>query len=608
MDTEAASRHAGARRHGRAAGARRRARLPARHGLRGGPRERDAPAGERHPERPRGARRRLGRRPSAAGGWSACGAQTQVFHQAFSAVSADRSREDLTRTQRVPASALGLSAQWGRLLGSRHRVLAGAEARLVQGTTEETVYARGSPTTAIEAGGTERSGAVFLQDLVQAHPRLLLTGALRLDSWAHRDGSVVTTPLATSVSSTTAFADRQETALSPRLGLVFRASPTLSLLASGYGAFRGPTLNELYRSFRVGDTLTLANPDLEAERLRGGEAGALVTRGRVSLRLTAFDAEVDGAVANVTVAIRPRPRHPPATQRRTRPLARARGGGGVAGRRPWRPHRRLRPHRRPRAELPGGPRARGPAAAPGPAPPGDVPGALRRPGEAAAQRVALGLGCRRGGRARPGRTTATSSSSTRRSRSTSSPPEDRRRPRGLRRGGERPRRRDRGGPHPGAEPGRAAPPPRGSAAAGLLSSAAPGRPRGRLARSGSGRPARVPVQGQLVGRGPSHPHVGPEGRHPQLARGHPPAHRREAGGAVEGAQGLGAAGRDGHDGVPALGRARRAVPAARPARAAGRRPGRGPGARGPRRGRPATPASGPASGTASVTTGTPRSR
>jgi outer membrane receptor protein involved in Fe transport len=202
----------------------------------------------------------------------------------------------------VPSSALGISAQWGRLLGSRHRVLAGAEARLVQGTTEETAYARGSPTTAIEAGGTETSGAVFVQDLVQAHPRLLLTGALRLDSWAHRDGSVVTTPLATSVSSTTAFADRQETALSPRLGLVFRASPALSLLASGYGAFRGPTLNELYRSFRVGDTLTLANPDLEAERLRGGEAGALVARGRLSLRLTAFDAEVDGAVANVTVA------------------------------------------------------------------------------------------------------------------------------------------------------------------------------------------------------------------------------------------------------------------------------------------------------------------
>src|SRR5689334_24175104 len=34
------------------------------------------------------------------------------------------------------------------------------------------------------------------------------------------------------------------------------------------------SLNELYRSFRVGDTLTLANERLTAERLGGGEAGA----------------------------------------------------------------------------------------------------------------------------------------------------------------------------------------------------------------------------------------------------------------------------------------------------------------------------------------------
>jgi hypothetical protein len=53
-------------------------------------------------------------------------AETQLFHQTFSAVAADRSREDLTRQQRVPADALGLSAQWTRPLGSRQRLLLGA--------------------------------------------------------------------------------------------------------------------------------------------------------------------------------------------------------------------------------------------------------------------------------------------------------------------------------------------------------------------------------------------------------------------------------------------------------------------------------------------------
>ena len=231
--------------------------------------------------------------------------KTQVFRQDFSAVAADRSREDLTRAQRVPASAFGVSTQWSRLAGKHHRLLAGVEAHLVEGTTEETVFARGVATTGVEAGGEERTGALFMQDLYQAHPRLLLSASARLDGWGHRDGRSVTTPLATGAATTTTFPDRSESAVSPRLGAVVRLSSSLSLTASGYGAFRGPTLNELYRSFRVGDTVTLANPALEAERLWGGEAGALATTGKVSLRLTAFDAEVRDAVANVTVATTP---------------------------------------------------------------------------------------------------------------------------------------------------------------------------------------------------------------------------------------------------------------------------------------------------------------
>ena len=43
----------------------------------------------------------------------------------------------------------------------------------------------------------------------------------------------------------------------------------------GWG-FRAPTLNELYRQFRVGATLTLANNALGPERLVGGEAGLTV--------------------------------------------------------------------------------------------------------------------------------------------------------------------------------------------------------------------------------------------------------------------------------------------------------------------------------------------
>ncbi len=231
--------------------------------------------------------------------------QTQVFQQSFSAVSSDRSTEDLTRTQRVPADAVGFSAQWGRLAGRRHHVLAGVEGRLVEGTTRETVWVRGAAASRIDAGGQDRGGALFLQDRFQAHPRLLLTGSLRFDGWWHRDGRTVTTPLATGVVATVEHPERSEAAWSPRMGALFRAGPSLSLTASAYGAFRAPTLNELYRSFRVGDTVTLANAGLEAERLGGVEGGLLLLGGRRSLRVTAFSAEVRDAVANVTVASSP---------------------------------------------------------------------------------------------------------------------------------------------------------------------------------------------------------------------------------------------------------------------------------------------------------------
>lgn len=244
-------------------------------------------------------------RPERGRGEARVWGETQLFHQSFSAVAADRSSEDLTRTQRVPADAFGLTFQWSRLLGPRHLFLGGLEAQQVDGETQETAFAGGAATTAVEAGGTIRTGAVFVQDLFQARPRLLVSASARLDGWSHRDGRSVTTPWTTGSASTTEFPDRSETAVSPRLGALFRASSSVSLIASGYGAFRGPTLNELYRSFRVGDTVTLANPALEAERLRGGEVGSLVRRGPATLRLTAFSSEVRDAVANVTVATAP---------------------------------------------------------------------------------------------------------------------------------------------------------------------------------------------------------------------------------------------------------------------------------------------------------------
>src|SRR5207247_11029366 len=55
--------------------------------------------------------------------------------------------------------------------------------------------------------------------------------------------------------------------------LLVRAVESWTMRPSVYREFLPPTLNELYRPFQQGNTLTQANPDLRQESLWGGEAG-----------------------------------------------------------------------------------------------------------------------------------------------------------------------------------------------------------------------------------------------------------------------------------------------------------------------------------------------
>jgi outer membrane receptor protein involved in Fe transport len=75
--------------------------------------------------------------------------------------------------------------------------------------------------------------------------------------------------------------------------------------ASGYRAYRTPTLNELHRRFAAGNAVTNANPLLEPETLTGVEGGVLVQFNRASVRATSFMNNLEDAIANVTLSQTP---------------------------------------------------------------------------------------------------------------------------------------------------------------------------------------------------------------------------------------------------------------------------------------------------------------
>lgn len=233
---------------------------------------------------------------------------TQGYDQNFSAISVDRRTETLTRVQRVPVQFVGFSSQWSRPVGNRQTIVAGYESLQVRGASDEIVFVNGLASSLVGAGGRQQTYGAYVEDLITLGSRLFINVGARFDYRRNNKGLLATRPIAlTSLTTVTSFRDRSEGAFSPQLSAVYKFNSHWSLLASGMRAFRAATLNELYRSFRVGNVLTLANENLRAERLTGGEGGIRFnsTDDRLAVRGSLFWNEINRPVANVTLTTTP---------------------------------------------------------------------------------------------------------------------------------------------------------------------------------------------------------------------------------------------------------------------------------------------------------------
>jgi outer membrane receptor protein involved in Fe transport len=232
---------------------------------------------------------------------------TEDYHQTFASVAANRNSETLARVQQVPSRSWGASAQYSRNLTTRDMLLAGVDFSHVVGESDDEIFIAGKPSSLVNAGGTNRSTGVFAEDILHLTARWIVTGVFRFDDWQTITGSNRTTALPSQQATLTTFPDRSETSFDPKLGTKYQLSNVVSLRASAYRSFRSPTLNELYRSFRLGNVQTNANQQLRAERLTGVEAGPGETllHGRINLQQGFFWAEVNRPIANVTLSTTP---------------------------------------------------------------------------------------------------------------------------------------------------------------------------------------------------------------------------------------------------------------------------------------------------------------
>ena len=237
--------------------------------------------------------------------WTALAyAQDQSFRSTFSSVNATRTAETPASDQfAVPATAWG--AAWtGVLTGTGGTLTSfGTDLRRVHGETREHfTFSAGDFSRQRTAGGTQEFAGLFALHERAISPDWRLIAGARLDAWRETNGHRRETDRATTaVLRDDHYADRDGLEFSPSAGLVWSPAKEWRVRAAAQQAFRRPTLNELYRPFRVGNVITEANAALDTERVTSLELGVDYTGAAFTLGAGVFWNELRDAVGNITL-------------------------------------------------------------------------------------------------------------------------------------------------------------------------------------------------------------------------------------------------------------------------------------------------------------------
>lgn len=236
--------------------------------------------------------------------WSALGYwQRRDFMSSFASVGPGRAHASQVSLQySVPSHGVGGSLEVRPPVGEGVELRIGTDARRTTGESNEFYsYVDGRPTRERAAGGSSSTFGAYAE-VSAGLGSLTLTGGGRIDRWAIADGHLLEQTIATGAILTNShYKPRGGWLPTARGGIAAPLGERFHLRSAAYLGWRMPTLNELFRPFRVGLDATAANPELDPERLAGAEAGIDYGRGGFSLSVTGYINRLKDAIANVTL-------------------------------------------------------------------------------------------------------------------------------------------------------------------------------------------------------------------------------------------------------------------------------------------------------------------
>jgi outer membrane receptor protein involved in Fe transport len=242
--------------------------------------------------------------PAGATQWLALAyLQLRDFDSGFASVAAGRNSVAPALFQSVPATGIGARIEVRPAIGDANPLRVGVDWRRTTGRTEEDYFFSGTTPGRhrIAGGSSDTVGAFAEWTSGEAGDGLLWTLGGRIDRWWLGTGYRLERNIGGSLITDLDFPARTGWEGSGRAGVRW-TSGGFALRAAAYRGWRLPTLNELYRPFRVGADTTTANELLKPERLWGGEVGADWNRDGTKLSVTFFANRLENAIANMTLA------------------------------------------------------------------------------------------------------------------------------------------------------------------------------------------------------------------------------------------------------------------------------------------------------------------
>lgn len=235
--------------------------------------------------------------------------QESTLQNTFTSVNEERTQDRVVLDQfHVPSDAWGgaFTLETEPILG--FTLLGGVDFRRIEGEINERYRNLGDGfTRRRKAGGIQGFYGTFVKLTREFSESWNNELTLRADYVEQEDGFRTEWDTENnSILLESDFPERSKREWSINYKTQWIISPHFRTSLSLYRGFRSPTLNELYRPFRVGNDITEANPQLKNESISGASIEASWDpTSSVSLSAEWFANELDDMIANVVLSTEP---------------------------------------------------------------------------------------------------------------------------------------------------------------------------------------------------------------------------------------------------------------------------------------------------------------